>query len=37
VNLAAVRIVKLLPALLIRLTDKSCEIGMSGGHVSSCQ
>src|SRR5208282_1531740 len=37
VNLAARRTVKLLPALLARLIDKSCAIRMSGGQVSSCQ
>ena len=31
VNLAAQRTVKLLPAFLIRLIDKSCAIRMSGG------
>jgi len=37
VNLAALRTVKLLPAFLTRLIDKSCAIRMSGGQVSSCQ
>jgi hypothetical protein len=36
VNLAAVRIVKLLPAFLIRLIDKSCAIRRAGGQVFSC-
>ena len=30
------RIVKLLPALFIRLIDKPCAIRISGGQVSSC-
>jgi len=37
VNLAALRTVKLLPAFLTRLIDKSCAIRMSDGQVSSCQ
>jgi hypothetical protein len=37
VNLAALRTVKLLPAFLARLIDKSCAIRMSGGQVSLCQ
>jgi len=37
VNLAALRTVKLSPAFLIRLIDKSCAIRVSGGQVSSCQ
>ena len=36
-SLAALRTVKLLPAFLTRLIDKSCAIRMSGGQVSSCQ
>jgi len=37
VNPAALRTVKLLPALLIRPTHKPCTIGISGGQVSWCQ
>ncbi|MGB2610880.1 MAG: hypothetical protein WBC80_18045 [Isosphaeraceae bacterium] len=37
VNLAALLTVKLLPAFLARLIDKSCAIRMSSGQVSSCQ
>src|SRR5271157_3584011 len=37
VNLAALRTVKLLPAILTRLIDKSCAIRNSGSQVSSCQ
>jgi len=36
VNLARLRLVQLLPAVLIGLLDNSCASGMPGGQVSSC-